>query len=259
MTLSKLTLERPIVFFDLETTGLNIGSDHIIEMAFLKVYPDGHEETLHTYVHPGCPIPESATAIHGITNEMVADAPSFAKVGQKVAEFLSGCDLGGYNCLRFDLPMLAEEFHRADIMIDLKGGRKIVDAQVIFHRREPRTLTAAYRFYCDADLTNAHTADADTRATYEVLLGQLQKYADLPTDIAGLSAYTTNPGLVDFSNRLVRNERGVVCFNFGQHKGKPVEDVLRAHPGYYDWIMQSDFPRDTKYELTKIYIQAKEV
>lgn len=257
-TPQKLQLQRPIVFFDLETTGLDIATDRIIEMAFLKVYPDGREETLHTLVNPGIPIPASSTQVHGITDEMVQSAPPFSQVGKEVAKFLVDCDLGGYNCLRFDLPMLAEEFHRAEIMMDLKSNRKIVDAQVIFHKKEQRTLSAAYQFYCDAELTDAHSADADTRATYEVLLGQLQKYADLPTDIDGLSAYTTNAGFVDFSNRLIRNEKGIICFNFGKHRGEPVEHIIRTNPGYYDWMMQADFPRDTKYELTKIYIQMRD-
>lgn len=246
-----LDLSRPIVFFDLETTGVDIVKDRIVEIAMLKVLPDGREEEYYSLIHPEMPIPPSSSAVHGITDDKVADAPKFRDVARDIAGFVEGCDIGGYNCQKFDVPMLVEEFLRADVPVDFKS-RRIVDVQVIFHKREQRTLAAAYKFYCDRDLTDAHTAAADTRATYEVLRGQLGRYADLPNDIGALDEYTSYHKVVDFAGRLVYNEQGQEVINFGKHKGRLAEDVLRMEPTYYDWIMRSDFARDTQREFMKI-------
>lgn len=251
-----LELKRPIVFFDLETTGLDMTKDRIIEIALLKVHPDGLEETFHTFVNPSIPISPESSAVHGITDEMVSDKPTFVEVGKKVAAFIENCDLGGYNCNRFDVPLLAEELQRVGIPIDF-SNRKVVDVQVIYHKREPRTLTAAYKYYAEKELEGAHSADADTRATYEVLLGQLEMYHDLPRDVETLDAYTKLSNNVDLGGRMIYDTNGVPCFNFGKYKGQPVEDVLLRDRGYFDWIMQGDFPMDTKMHLQKIAIKSK--
>lgn len=250
-----LQLVRPLVFFDLETTGLDISNDRIVEISLLKVYPDGSEESLHSLINPEMAIPPSSTEVHHISDEMVKDKPTFKDMAKRIAGFIENSDIGGYNCLRFDLPLLAEEFHRADVMVDLKENRKIVDAQVIFHKKESRTLSAAYSFYCGRELEGAHSADADTRATYEVLLGQLQMYDDLPHDVAGLSEFTRTNDNVDYAGRMIYDQDGRIVFNFGKYKGQLVEDVLRTNPNYYQWIMQSAFPHDTKLELSKIMMK----
>lgn len=249
-----LNLQRPIVFFDLETTGVDAVKDRIVEISMLKVLPDGSEEEFYSLVHPEMHIPQSSSEVHGITDEKVADAPKFAEVAREIAGFMEGCDIGGYNCNKFDVPMLVEEFLRADVPVDFKS-RKIIDVQVIFHKREQRTLSAAYKFYCDKDLTNAHTAAADTRATYEVLRGQLGRYEDLPNDVPALDEYTSYHKIVDFAGRLIYDEQGREVINFGKHKGKLAEEVLRMEPTYYDWIMRSDFARDTQREFMKIKIR----
>ncbi|MDO5035793.1 MAG: exonuclease domain-containing protein [Porphyromonas sp.] len=248
----QLHLERPIVFFDLETTGTNPQRDRIIEFSFLKIHPDGKEEVLNSYVNPEIPIPAESTEVHGITDEDVASAPTFAIIGKEVAAFIENSDLAGYNCSRFDIPLLAEEFLRAEIPVDLRTNRRVVDVQTIFHKREQRTLVAAYDFYCDKVLEEAHSAEADTRATYEVLRGQLYKYQDLPNDVKALDAYTHFTRNVDYAGRFVYDENDVEVFNFGKHKGRPVMEVLRREPSYYNWMMESDFPRDTKHQLTRI-------
>lgn len=252
----KLDLKRPIVFFDLETTGLDIAKDRIVEIALLKVYPDGMEETFHTLVNPGMPIPETSSALHGITDDMVADKPSFSDVGKKVASFIENCDLGGYNCNRFDVPLLAEELQRVGIPVDF-SSRKVVDVQVIYYKKEPRTLTAAYKYYVNKELEGAHSADVDTRATYEVLLGQLEMYDDVPNDVEALDTYTKQSDNVDLGGRMVYDTNGVPCFNFGKYKGMPVEEVLIRDWGYFDWMMRGDFPMDTKMHLQKIAIKIK--
>ncbi len=249
-----LNLERPIVFFDLETTGVNIPVDRIVELSMLKVMPDGSEEELYSLINPQMHIPESSTAVHGISDEKVKDAPTFADLARRIAGFIEGADLGGYNCNKFDVPLLVEEFLRVDLPVDFKS-RRIVDVQVIFHKREQRTLSAAYRFYCGRDLDNAHSASADTRATYAVLRGQLGKYTDLPNDIKALDEYTSYHKLVDFAGRLVMNEEGKEVINFGKYKGRIAEEVLRSDNSYYDWIMKSDFSRDTQREFMKIKIR----
>ena len=222
----KLNLKNPLVFFDLETTGINISRDRIVEISFLKVFPNGDEEIKSKRVNPGMPIPPESTAIHGITDEDVKDCPSFKQIARSLATQLEGCDLAGFNSNRFDVPMLAEEFLRADIDFDM-GKRKFIDVQVIYHRKEPRTLAAAYKFYCDKELVDAHSAEADTRATYEILKSQLQHYPDLVNDVDALSKdYGSFNNNVDFAGRIVYDENQTEVFNFGKHKGKPVADIL---------------------------------
>ena len=251
----KLNLKNPIVFFDLETTGTNINSDRIIEICYLKIYPNGNEESKTLRINPEMHIPEASTAIHGIHDEDVANCPRFKEVAANIAKDIEGCDLGGFNSNRFDIPVLAEEFLRAGIDIDL-SRRKFVDVQVIYHKLEQRTLSAAYKFYCNKNLEDAHTAEADTRATYEVLKAQLDRYPNiLQNDIAFLADYSSYNRNVDFAGRMVYDDNGVEVFNFGKYKGMPVADVLRKDPGYYSWILQGDFTLNTKQMLTKIRIR----
>lgn len=249
--MSKLQLERPIVFFDIESTGVDPVKDRIIELSMLRITPEGVETSLRVLVHPEMSIPAESTAVHGISDEDVAGKPTFKEVATQVASFMEDCDLGGYNCLRFDIPMLAEEFYRAEVPVDLKS-RKVIDVQVIFHEREQRTLTAAYSYYCGKELENAHSADADTRATYEVLLGQLEMYDDLPGSVAGLHEYTHFGKNVDFAGRFVYDDEGRELFNFGKYRGRPVEEVLTREPSYFDWMMRGDFAKDTLYSLMQI-------
>lgn len=253
----KLNLKNPIVFFDLETTGLDIANDRIVEIAYIKVYPNGNEESFTYRINPGMPIPADATAVHGITDEDVKDCPTFKEMAKKIAADFKGADLAGYNSARFDLPMLAEEFLRADIDIDL-STRKMVDVQTIFHKKEQRTLSAAYKFYCKADLTDAHAAMADTQATYEILKAQLDVYPDLKNDMAFLADYTCTSKNVDFAGRIVYNDKGVEVINFGKYKGQPVADVLQNDPGYYGWIMGADFPLTTKQAFTRLLLKTKQ-
>lgn len=251
----KLNLKNPIVFFDLETTGTNINSDRIVEICYLKVYPNGNEESKTMRINPGMHIPEASTAIHGIHDEDVANCPRFKEVAASIAKDIEGCDLGGFNSNRFDIPVLAEEFLRAGIDIDL-SRRKFVDVQVIYHKLEQRTLSAAYKFYCNKNLEDAHSAEADTRATYEVLKAQLDRYPDvLENDIAFLAEYSSYSRNVDFAGRMVYDDNGVEVFNFGKYKGVSVAEVLHKDPGYYSWILQGDFTLNTKQMLTKIRIR----
>ena len=251
----KLNLKNPIVFFDLETTGTNINSDRIVEICYLKVWPNGNESAKTLRINPGMHIPEEATAVHGIHDEDVADCPTFKEVARSIANEIEGCDLAGFNSNRFDIPLLAEEFLRAGVDIDL-GRRKFVDVQVIFHKMEQRTLSAAYKFYCGKNLEDAHTAEADTRATYEVLMAQLDRYPDeLKNDIAFLADYSSFTKNVDFAGRMVYDDKGVEIFNFGKYKGLPVVEVLKRDPGYYSWILNSDFTLNTKAMLTKIRLR----
>lgn len=244
-----------MVFFDLETTGVSITHDRIVEVSFLKVYPNGKEEIKSRRINPGMPIPPQATAIHGITDEDVKDCPTFKQVARSLADQLEGCDLAGFNSSRFDVPMLAEEFLRAGVDFDM-SKRKFVDVQIIFHRKEQRTLEAAYAFYCNKQLENAHSAEADAMATYEVLKSQLDRYPDLVNDIDALSKeYSSFNNNLDFAGRIILNEEGVEVFNFGKHKGKPVLQVLKNEPGYYSWMMEGDFPLNTKQVLTKIRLK----
>lgn len=250
----ELNLKNPIAFFDLETTGLNISKDRIVEIAILKVNVNGSEEKKCLRVNPGMPIPKESSDIHGITDEDIKDAPVFKEVAKDIAKFIEGCDLGGYNSNRFDIPLLAEEFLRADVDIDMRK-RKFVDVQTIFHKMEQRTLSAAYRFYCEKELVGAHGADADTMATYEILKSQLDRYSDLENDIASLSEFTTQVKNVDFAGFIALDKNGVEIFNFGKNKGKSVEKVLTEQPGYYAWIMNADFPLYTKKVLTELKLR----
>lgn len=250
----ELNLKNPIAFFDLETTGLNISKDRIVEIAILKVNVNGSEEKKCLRVNPGMPIPKESSNIHGITDEDIKDAPLFKEVAKDIAKFIEGCDLGGYNSNRFDIPLLAEEFLRADVDIDMRK-RKFVDVQTIFHKMEQRTLSAAYRFYCEKELVGAHGADADTMATYEILKSQLDRYSDLENDIASLSEFTTQVKNVDFAGFIALDKNGVEIFNFGKNKGKSVEKVLTEQPGYYAWIMNADFPLYTKKVLTELKLR----
>ena len=250
----KLNLKRPVCFLDLETTGINVSTDRIVEISLLKIHPDGREEWLTTRVNPEMPIPSSATAVHGISDRDVADAPRFREIAQKIKAFLEGCDLAGYNAIKFDIPVLAEEFLRAEIDFSF-GKRRYVDPQVIFYRKEQRTLSAAYRFYCGKELDNAHSSKADAEAAYQVLKAQLDRYQDLENDIEKLAEISTFNNIVDFAGRIIYDENGTEIFNFGKHKGKAVEKVLEEEPSYYSWMMNGDFPLYTKKVLTEIRLR----
>lgn len=261
----KLQLTRPLVFFDLETTGLNIASDRIVELSYYKVFPNGTSEGKTFRVKPvqmmlgqevQLHISEEASAVHGIYDEDLANCPTFKEIAPELVKVLEDADLAGYNSNHFDLPLLAEEMMRAGMNIDLKG-KKMVDVFTIFQRQEPRNLVAAYKFYCGKDLTNAHSADADTMATYEVLMAQLEKY-DIPVDVDGLAEFTAgNTRLADFAGRIAYDAQGVEVFNFGKYKGQRVADVFRRDPGYYGWIQGGDFPQYTKNVFTRIYLSLR--
>lgn len=258
LVFNNLSLTRPIVFFDIESTGLNIGTDRIVELALLKVDPAGNK-TIKTYrVNPGIPIPPEATRIHGITDQDVAGCPAFHMIAGEVASLIRGCDLGGYNSDKFDIPMLAEEFARADYDIDLKE-HKFVDAQAIFFLKEPRHLAAAYKFYCNKDLENAHSATADVEATWEVLQAQLDRYSDLDRTVDGLSALGQSNRFVDFAGRIILDDSGAEVFNFGRYKGQKVLDVFRKDKGYYNWMIDGDFPAYTKRVITRIYMKLRDL
>ncbi|MDR3094506.1 MAG: 3'-5' exonuclease [Bacteroidales bacterium] len=250
----KLELKNPLVIFDLETTGMNIASDRIVELSYLKVFPDGREESKTYRLNPTVPIPAEITAIHGISNEDVKDAPTFKEVAQTLVNSFADCDFAGYNSNKFDLPLLAEEFLRADVTFDLKK-QNCIDVQVIFYKREQRTLSAAYRFYCGKELVNAHSAEADVRATYEVLQSQLDRYDDLPCQIEPLAAYSAQNDAVDFVGRIILNNNNEEIFNFGRYKGQKVSDVLTKNSAYYAWMMNGDFPQYTKKVLTELKLK----
>lgn len=251
----KLNLKNPLVFFDLETTGINIATDRIVELCYIKVYPNGNEESKSMRINPEMHIPEASSAIHGIYDEDVKDCPTFKQVARELANVIEGCDLAGFNSNRFDIPMLAEEFLRAEVDFDLTR-RKFIDVQNIYHKLEKRTLSAAYKFYCGKDLENAHSALADTEATYEVLQAQLDKYPnELQNDMQFLADFSRMSNNVDFAGRIVYNEQGVEVFNFGKYKGMPVTEVLQKDSGYYGWVMQGDFTRNTKQVLTQLRLR----
>ena len=250
----QLNLRNPLVFFDLETTGIDIVHDRIVEISMVKVMPNGDEIVKTRRINPGMPIPPESTAIHGITDDDVKDCPTFKEIAKSLAAQIEGCDLAGFNSNRFDIPMLAEEFLRAGVDVNL-GRRKFVDVQTIFHKKEQRNLTAADKFYCQKDLENAHSAEADTMATYEVLKAQLDRYPDLENDINFLSQYSSFNKNVDFAGRMVYNEQGKEVINFGKYKGRLVEEVLKNDPGYYGWMMNGDFPLNTKQMLTEIRLR----
>ena len=250
----KLKLKNPLVFFDLETTGLSIIADRIVELSYLKIEVNGDETSRSMLINPTIPIPPESTAIHCITDEDVKDAPTFASIAKNLAREIEGCDLAGYNSNRFDIPLLAEEFMRASVEIDM-SKRKFIDVQVIFHKMEQRTLSAAYKFYCSGELTNAHSSEADARAAYEILKAQLDRYADLQNDTAFLAEFSAQNKNADFAGRIIFNECGEECFNFGKYKGKPVQEVFKTDTGYYGWMMNGDFPLFTKKVVTNIKLR----
>lgn len=250
----ELKLSRPICFFDLETTGTNVATDRIVEIAILKVFPNGNKES-HTWrVNPTVPIPAATTAIHGINDEMVANEPTFKELAPKIQEMMKDSDMAGYNSNRFDIPLLAEELERAEVDLDLKKNLA-VDVQTIFHKKEKRTLEAAYKFYCDKDLIDAHSAAADTNATYEVLKAQLDRYEDLENDTKFLSQYSAHKNYVDFAGYIGYDKQGREVFSFGKHRGKLVEEVMDKEPGYFGWLLNADFPLYTKKVLTRLKLQ----
>ena len=245
-----LQLTKPLAFIDLETTGVNLATDRIIEIAIVKVLPDGKRSVKRKLINPGMPIPKQSSDVHGITDEMVKDAPAFKEVAHELKQMLDGCDIGGYNSNRFDIPLLVEEFLRADVDFDMKG-RRLLDVQNIFHKMEQRTLSAAYKFYCNKNLDGAHSAEIDASATHEILIAQLERYPDLGTSIDSVLKLIGEESIVDFARRFIL-ENGIEIFNFGKYKGKAVADVLRNEPQYYDWMMKGDFPQYTKQKLTEI-------
>jgi DNA polymerase-3 subunit epsilon len=246
-----LQLSRPLAVIDLETTGINLGSDRIVEIAIVKIYPDGKRQVKRKLLNPEIPISAVSVEMHGITNEMVKDAPTFRQAANEIKQFLENCDLAGYNSNRFDIPLLAEEFLRVGLDFDF-SHRKLVDVQKIFHMMEQRTLSAAYKFYCNKILESAHSAEADATATLDILEAQMEKYPQLGTSIDTILTCIGEDNIVDFARRMVM-ENGVEVFNFGKHKGRCVADVLKAEPQYYDWMMKGDFPMHTKQKLTEIF------
>ena len=246
-----LKLERPLVFIDLETTGINIAIDRVIEIAIVKIMPDKTKLVKHKFINPQMPIPKSNIDIHGITDEKVKDAPTFKEVANELKQFIDNADLSGYNSNRFDIPLLMEEFLRAGIELDMTN-RRMLDVQTIFHMMEKRTLEAAYKFYCTKDLVDAHSAEADASATWEILEAQLERYTHLGTTIDTVLQFTGEEKYVDFARRFVLDNE-VEVFNFGKHKGRSVVEVLKAEPQYYDWMMRGDFPLHTKQKLTEIF------
>ena len=246
-----LQLIRPIAFIDLETTGVNLSTDRIVEIAMIKILPDGTRQVKRKLINPQMPIPKVTTAIHGITDEMVKGAPTFKQAGNELKQFIENCDMGGYNSNRFDIPMLMEEFLRAGMEVDL-STRRMVDVQHIFYTMEPRTLTAAYKYYCEKELIDAHSAEADVNATIDVLLSQIKRYPQLGNSVDTILGSIGEEKIVDYARRFLFNEKSVEVFNFGKHKGRPVVDVLKAEPQYYDWMMRGDFPLHTKKKLTEI-------
>ncbi len=246
-----LQLQKPIAFIDLETTGVNLSTDRIVEVAIVKILPDGSRQVKRKLINPEMPIPQQVVDIHGITDEMVKSAPTFKQAANELKQFIEGADLGGYNSNRFDIPMLMEEFLRAGISLDL-STRKMVDVQHIFYTMEPRTLTAAYKFYCQKDLDGAHSAEHDVNATIDVLLAQMERYPDLGNTVETILGKIGEEKIVDYARRFSFDEKGIEVFNFGKHKGKAVADVLKLEPQYYDWMMRGDFPLHTKQKLTEI-------
>lgn len=249
-----LQLKKPLAFIDLETTGVNLGTDRIVEIAIVKILTDGTKSVKRKLINPGIPIPKGASDVHGISDEMVRDAPAFKQVAQELKQMLDGCDLAGYNSNRFDIPLLMEEFLRAQVDFDMKS-RKLLDIQNIFHKMEPRTLSAAYKFYCKKNLDAAHSAEADATATYEILEAQIERYPELGNNIDSILKVIGEDQIVDFARRFIM-ENGIEVFNFGKFKGRPVADVLRSEPQYYDWMMKGDFPQHTKQKLTEIFTRS---
>lgn len=249
-----LHLTRPLAFIDLETTGITVGADRIVEISIVKVFPDGSKSVLTRRVNPGIPIPEFASKVHGIYDKDVEGQPDFKALAPELAAFIGNADLAGYNSNKFDVPMLVDEFLRVDYLFEMKG-RRMIDVQNIFHKMEQRTLAAAYKFYCNKELMNAHSAEADTIATMEVLMAQLEKYESLARDVDGLSQFSAVNSNVDLAGRIVYNDKKQEVFNFGKHKGKPVAEVFKSEPSYYDWMMKGDFPLETKQVLTSLRLR----
>ena len=249
-----LQLTKPLAFIDLETTGVNLGTDRIVEIAIVKILPDKSRSIKRKLINPGMPIPPEVSEIHGITDEMVKDAPEFSQVAGEIKQMLDGCDLAGYNSNRFDIPLLVEEFLRVDMEFDFKG-RRLLDVQKIFHMMEQRTLIAAYKFYCNKNLDDSHSAEADASATAEVLDAQIKQYPQLGNTLDSILKVIGEEVIVDIARRFLM-ENGKEVFNFGKFKGRPVADVLRTEPQYYDWMMKGDFPKHTKQKLTEIYTRS---
>lgn len=252
-----LKLKRPIIFFDLETTGVDTARDRIVEISMVKVGVDGQKQVKTRRINPEMPIPAEATAVHGITDEDVKGEPTFKQIAKSLAQFIEGCDFGGFNSNRFDLPVLVEEFMRAGVDVDFKR-RKYVDVQNIFHKKEQRTLVAAYKFYCDKELENAHSAEADTLATYEVLEAQIERYGDIGDTIEELAAFSTHNETVDFAGRIALDDKGEEVFTFGKYKGRRIAEVFDKEPSYYSWLINGDFPQYTKKIFTEIYVRLKQ-
>ena len=246
-----LQLKKPLAFIDLETTGVNLGTDRIVEIAIVKILTDGTRSVKRKLVNPEMPIPKGASDVHGITDDMVKDAPTFKQMAHELKQMLDGCDFAGYNSNRFDIPLLMEEFLRAQVDFDMKN-RKLLDVQNIFHKMEPRTLGAAYKFYCNKTLDGAHSAEVDASATFEILEAQLERYSELGNTVDSILKLIGEDQVVDFARRFIM-ENGVEVFNFGKYKGRPVSEVLKAEPQYYDWMMKGDFPQHTKQKLTEIF------
>ena len=246
----RLQLTRPICFIDLETTGINVSTDKIVEIAIVKIMPDGTKQVKRKLVNPEMAIPKAASEIHGISDEMVKEAPTFKQIANEVKQFIELSDLAGYNSNRFDIPMLNEEFLRAGISVDIES-RKLLDVQKVYHMMEQRTLSAAYKFYCNKNLEDAHSAEADATATWEVLEAQLEKYPQMGSTVDAVVKFTGEDQIIDFARRFIF-ENGVEVFNFGKHKGKPVSQVLKEEPQYYDWMMKGDFALHTKQKLTEL-------
>lgn len=249
-----LSLTKPLIIFDLETTGVDVSKDRIVEMYFIKIHPDGKKETMHYFVNPGMPIPKEASDIHGITDEKVANEPTFIELAPKVKQFVIHCDFGGFNANKFDFPLLCEELSRANIEFDYTKV-KFVDALRIFHQMEPRNLTAAYKFYCGKTLSDAHSAAADTEATWEIIQAQIDHYEQLEGNMEFLDKLSKYSNHVDFAGRFKYNENNEVVFNFGKHKNIPVKTILEKEPGYYEWMMKGDFPKNTKQVITKLKLE----
>ena len=247
-----LQLKKPLAFIDIEATGSNVAIDRIVEIAIIKQLPDGSRTIKRKIINPEIPIPQVVCDIHGITDEMVKNAPTFKQCAQELKQFLDGCDLSCYNAYRLDIPMLVEEFIRAGVEFEMKN-RKLVDVQKIFHQMEQRTLSAAYKFYCNKALENAHSAEVDAAATAEILNAQLEKYPQLGNNIDSILKAIGDDNIIDFARRFIFDDKGKEVFNFGKHKGRPIADVLKAEPQYYDWMMKGEFPMNTKQKLTEIY------
>ena len=247
-----LQLKKPLAFIDIEATGSNVSTDRIVEIAMVKQMPDGNRSVKRKIINPGIPIPPEITDIHGITDDMVKDAPSFKAAAPDIKQFIDGCDLCCYNAYRLDIPLLMEEFIRADVEFDMKN-RRVVDVQKIFHQMEQRTLSAAYNFYCNKTLEGAHGAEVDAQATAEILLAQVERYPQLGTSLDSISKAIGEEAIIDYARRFIFNDKGIEVFNFGKHKGRAVTDVLKAEPQYYDWMMKGEFPMNTKQKLTEMY------